>query len=160
MNKAERILEYYESEDFQSNYIPLLFEDLSSNERQIAINLQNIIKYDLEFNDILPNKYLETKTCLKIVNLCEKYMQDDLDSLISTFSNYYVGDSCLVSCSYGEQEEQLEENESQIFDDAGFYVSDRNYAYYDLSGEGIMIDFYRFFNLPNFLEDFTALYQS
>lgn len=136
MNIAERIKAYYETEDFREIYCSMLMEDTES--------CQDNIKKFLEENGETPSKDRVWEVYRFILN--------NLDQFIDTFTNYYVGDNCVDSISFGEQEEQLSIYNTvtkkdytlpylrKVFDREGFYVR-RNYAYYDMSGSGIMIKF-------------------
>ena len=153
-NIAENTLEYYTSEDFNSDYFMHLLEDMSTARH----NLEEAIKDYV--NDLNWPMIGETRTTritevwqTKDLDRIIEYICDNIEDFSSDFSNYWIGHRCIDSISFGEQEEQLtdiynhetgktfalEEMQKQ-FEEAGFYVNGE-YAYYDMRGEGIKVDF-------------------
>lgn len=137
---AQRILNYYDSEDFKSNYISCMLEARNEwNER-----VKKITKEQFELN--LTDEQIE--------KVCEA-IYENVDDYISDYSNYYVGHCCVDAVSFGEQEEDLSSITNnrtgrdytknyliKSFDKAGFVVNKSEYgvlAYYDMSGEGLRI---------------------
>lgn len=134
-NIAKRIIDYYGSEDFQEEYKQLLFEEFCQNKDEI---IDKIIHIVLNEQNIKCSKLLAS-------SIYDEILQD-FDTYIDTFQNYYVGYCCLGAVSFGEQEEQLSgigmnlKYLRHIFNKEGFYVSKDNYAYYDMSGSGLMVE--------------------
>ena len=146
MTIAESIKSYYESEDFKSDYAINLMEDRSN-----AIDrIQSIAKNEYYFEKFYgKNIELNKIQCEQII----EFIENNYSDFETDFHNYYVGSTCIDSVSFGEQCEQLEGLHNcktgknytlpylkKCFDEAGFVVNDDNYAYYDMSGSGIMID--------------------
>ena len=145
MTIAERIQSYYEHVDFISNYAMYLFEDTSDVKNRIADIAQK--EYDFEkmygCNLFLKDEHIEQ---------IYEYILENEEEFTGNMNNYWVGDTCIASITYGEQEEQLTGLRNhrtgkdytlpylrKCFDEAGYYVNG-DYAYYDLSGNGIRID--------------------
>lgn len=146
MTIAEKIQSYYESDDFESNYAHLMLEDSDNCIAQI----KEIAKNEYEFEEYYgKNINLTTEQAEEVLN----HIRENMDDFQGHMSNYWVGHTCVDSVSFGEQEEQLEGIYNhqtgkdytlpylrKAFDDAGYYVTDNNYAYYNLSGSGLRID--------------------
>jgi hypothetical protein len=150
MNIATKILEYYTTDDFKNNYLDVLYESFSNDENDIVnrvLSLFNTSNYETE-------KYL---TNHKIINMDQakkiyNFISENLESFITDFNGCYVGATSLYSVSFGEQEEQLADIYNhktkksynvnylkKIFENEGFYISESNYAYYNLDA-GLHID--------------------
>jgi len=133
-NIAKRIIDNYESDYFQEQYKQLLFEEFCQNKDEI---IDKIIHIVLNEQNIKCSKLLASSIYDEILSEFNEY--------IDTFQNYYVGYCCLGAVSFGEQEEQLDgigmnlKYLRHIFNKEGFYVSKNNYAYYDISGSGLMV---------------------
>lgn len=145
MNIAERTISYYESDDFKSEYAMYLFEDREYCLDQLQIAVRNEIWMN---HDGTVKEKWEDSDLERILN----YIIENAEDFLDDFCNYYVGDMCISSISFGEQEESLRGiNNSdtgkdytlpylkRVFDKEGFYI-DRNYAYYDMGGDGIKVD--------------------
>lgn len=153
MNIAKRFIEYYSSEDFINNYAEYLLEDTQSAIDRIMTAV-NGGSYDLI-------KYYASNLCdhawhmkLKIDRLqAEEILEHIIDNIedYTEQSSVYVGDCCIDYIHLGEQEEQLSDLYNhktgknyninylkRIFEKEGYSVSS-NYAYYDLSYEGVGI---------------------
>lgn len=148
-NIAERSKSYYESEDFKNDYSFYLLESFTSNKSEVLNRIQS------SFEDYYFEKkygfsaYITRDEAKEIFN----FILDNFDSFVDTFRNYYVGSCSLESVSFGEQEEQLTDiyNHNtgkdyslpylkKVFNQAGYYVNKQNYAYYDLSNEGLQVN--------------------
>ena len=135
---AESILSYYESKDFEWDYIDALIDQADDD------HLQKLV---IEICEDEFGITIFAEQARKIV----EYVYENINEFVKRFSGYYVGRNCLDSISFGEQEEQLfdiynhetgrayELHEIQpIYEEAGFYVNEE-YAYLDLSGEGLCV---------------------
>lgn len=143
MNIADRIKAYYETDDFKSNYLEVLFETFADDENDIINNilrLFNVSNYETE--QLSNHKIIDRKQAKLIYD----FIYNDLESFVSDFNNYYVGYTSLCSVSFGEQEEQLEglynhktgkeyniSYLKKVFAN-DFYVSNNGCAYYTVSG--------------------------
>jgi len=98
--------------------------------------------------DIFPSMTINQDTAEKVY----QYILDNIEDFVSEFYNYYTGGTDLESVPYGEIEEQLTGIHNhktgkdytlpylrKVFDQAGYYVSG-DYAYYNMSSEGLYID--------------------
>jgi len=129
MNNAERTLEYYESKDFEGMHYNRLFEFFLEDKSNILDRIKNIVDLELDIE-------LNSNQTKEIYN----YVENNFEEHITRFCSYYVGDNSLESVSFGEQEEQIEPSEAEIYSTAGFYVNEENTsAYCDMSSEGIHI---------------------
>lgn len=144
MSIVDRIKAHYESDDFKSGYLEVLFETFADDENDIINNilrLFNISNYETE-TYLSNHKIIDRKQAKLIYD----FIYNDLESFVSDFSNYYVGYTSLCSVSFGEQEQQLEglyNNKTgkeynisylkKVFAN-DFYVGDNGYAYYTVSG--------------------------
>ena len=135
---AESILSYYESEDFEWDYVDALIDQADDDYLQKRVI--EICEYEFGIT-------IFAEQARKIV----EYVYENINEFVKRFSGYYVGRNCLDSISFGEQEVQifdpfnLETGESYelheispIYEEAGFYVNE-GYAYLDLSGEGLCV---------------------
>ncbi len=135
---AESILSYYESEDFECDYVDALINQADDDYLQKRVI--EICEYEFGIT-------IFSEQARKIVG----YVYENIDEFVKRFSGYYVGRNCLDSISFGEQEEQIfdilnpETGEvyelheiSPIYEEAGFYVNE-GYAYLDLSDEGVCV---------------------
>ena len=151
MNIAEIIKNGYESDDFRSNYEMMLGED-THNVFQNVKKLLTDNKWEIEERLGIKLPYCSNEQCQKATD----YILKNIGDLTTTFNGYYVGNYCIDSVEFGEQEEQLEFTNHKtgkpytkaylrkIFDSAGFYVSKcGGYAYYVVSG-GVMLDMSKF----------------
>lgn len=142
MNIAQNIIQYYESEDFRNNYLDTLLEDIETAKYQLN-EMQKTVEWDVYFGNLRLTKEQQ----LILID----FMRENHEDFIGTFSGYYVGSLVVDSVAYGEQCEQLTDITNYrtnkpytkrylkyIFDKEGFSVID-NYAYYDMSGEGIYL---------------------
>ena len=84
---AKGILANYESEDFKSNYVPLLVEDTHN----IAAQVKRILQRE---NDFSAGEQSETIT---------EYILENYENHVLDFSGYHVGDMCVSSVTFGEQ---------------------------------------------------------
>uniref|UniRef100_A0A6M3Y0C5 Uncharacterized protein n=1 Tax=viral metagenome TaxID=1070528 RepID=A0A6M3Y0C5_9ZZZZ len=129
MNNAERTLEYYESKDFEGMHYNILFEFYLEDKSNILDRIKNIVDLELDIE-------LNSNQAKEIYN----YVENNFEEHITHFCSYYVGDNSLESVSFGEQEEQIEPGEAEIYSTAGFYVNkEKTSAYRDMSSEGIHI---------------------
>ena len=139
INIAQRQIAYYESEDFVWEYVGCLSEMFDEDYRGI---IKNAIEEDFE---ITPTN--------DQVNNVKKFIQNNLDKFVETYSNYCAGNRCIANVDFGEQEVQLADIYNhrtkknydirylrRIFEKEGFYVNG-NYAYYNMESSGIMIEF-------------------
>lgn len=150
MNIAQRIKDYYESDDFKSNYLYCIYENF--NEFDIIPRIEQVLNsYECEVK--YGASLVLTKLQLKQVF---DYIYENFEEFEDTFNGYYTGGNDIDSMSYGEQEEQLEglfnhktnkpytmKYLKHIFDEEGFYISDNGCAYYDMSGEGVYINLFK-----------------
>jgi hypothetical protein len=138
LTTAQRMVEYYSTNDFKGNYADCLKESFYYN-RDVIIN--RIEEY-FNLSNYETQKYLKNwfKIDSKQAQLIHDFIYENLEDFIDDFRGAYVGPTSLDSVSFGEQEEEINEDEKQQFEDAGFYVNDRNYAYYDLSYDGLHVD--------------------
>jgi hypothetical protein len=134
MNIAQRIIQSYSSEDFISQYSSFLGEDTHN----CIDNIQRILSthYDIDIGH-----YDAEKILIWFYTNGETRL----------FNGFYVGDECIDSVSFGEQEVQLDfmnyntkkpYNQKylrKVFDEEGYEISG-DLAYYNLSG-GVMYDF-------------------
>ncbi len=157
MNIAQATKNYYESDDFKGNYWDCLLQDQS----QCMEALKKIIDYIIWDNNSFNIEGKQPPKLRSIHNWEQAdlhrildYITENFEDFVDDFYNYYVGHNCIDSVSFGEQEEQLEELMNhktgkdygmrylrEVFDREGYYVNDDNYAYYDMSGSGIIIEF-------------------
>lgn len=146
MTLAERILEYYEHEDFRNNYAEHLLEDRSRAIERIKEFCRDKYGDVSEYYGI--HIWLTDEQAEEILD----YIIDNADEFTDTYRSYYASSTCIDSVSYGEQCEQLTEIYNpqtgksyslpylkKAFEEAGYMV-DGKYAYMDLSGEGVYID--------------------
>ena len=145
MNIAQTIKNYYEHEDFKDNYAIYLLED-----RENCINnISKELSKWFYFEDYTTNSNLkiDREDSERILD----YLRDNYEKFIDTFNSYYVGNYCIDSISFGEQEEQLTglynhktkkdydlKYLQKVFEQEDFIVNG-NYAYYDLSSDGVAI---------------------
>ena len=135
---AESILSYYESKDFEWDYVDALIDQADDDYLQKRV---------IEICEDEFGITIFAEQARKIVD----YVYENIDEFVKRFSGYYVGRNCLDSISFGEQEVQIfdlfnletgecyELHEIQpIYEEAGFYVQE-GYAYLDLSDEGMCI---------------------
>ena len=135
---AESILSYYESEDFEWDYVDALIDQADDDYLQKRVI--EICEYEFGIT-------IFAEQAREIV----EYVYENIDEFVKRFRGYYVGRNCLDAISFGEQEVQifdlfnLETGESYelheispIYEEAGFYVNE-GYAYLDLSGEGLCV---------------------
>lgn len=164
MNIAKRIVAYYSTEDFKDNYIQCLYEQYNDNKDTIVDNilrLFNVSNYETE-TELSNHKVLSREQAIQVYD----FIGENLEQYTKDYTNYYVGYTSLASIAFGEQEEQLEglinhktgeEYNKQylrtVFDKECFYVSDDNYAYYNLSDDGLHIDL---LNDVEAIDDFIA----
>lgn len=144
MNIAQKIIQYYESEDFRNNYLDTLLEDIETAKYQLN-EMQNTVEWDVYFGNLRLTKEQQ----LRLID----FMRENYEDFIGTFSGYYVGSLVVDSVAYGEQCEQLTDIRNHrtnkpytkrylkyIFDKEGLTVDNKvEYAYYDMSGEGIYL---------------------
>lgn len=151
-NIAERCLAYYDHKDFKDNYSYVLFESFNNDEADMInriIDLFNVSNYETQ-KELSNWKIIDRKQAKEIFD----FINVNFEQFTDSFKSYWVGDTSLDSISFGEQEEQLEglynyktskpysvKYLRRIFDAAGYYVSEkRDYAYYDISSDGLHID--------------------
>lgn len=145
-NIAKRFIDYYEHEDFISNYVWVLAEIFNDNKETIIETIIDSIS--MKYSDFDGHALLLTE---KQAGDIYQYINDNFDDFVTPYNGYYVGHTCLESCEFGEQEEQLTgiynhktgkdyslQYLKRICDEEGFYVSG-DYAYYNLDG-GIYIE--------------------
>lgn len=160
MNLAAQQIDYFETNDFKNMYSDSLFESYSNNESDIVnriISLFNVSNYETE--KLSNHKILDRQQAKKIYD----FISENIEDFTCDFNGYWVGPVSLENVSFGEQEVQLSDwyNHKtgknyglnylkKVFSDAGFYVNDRNFAYYDLDA-GLHIDL---LNCPDLLNDF------
>jgi len=151
MNIAQRIKEHYNSDDFKNMYSEVLFESFNYNENDIVERIESLFNTsNYETQKYLKNHKTLTKKQSKLVY---DFIVENFEEFTSDFKNYYVGYTSLDSVNFGEQEEQLDgifnyktgKNYSinylkKVFESECFYVNESDYAYYDLSDEGLHID--------------------
>ena len=121
-NWIDRTLNYYDSDDFKNMYAENLLEDS-----------HNCIDNIMRVSSLCFNLELNREQARQIFEEIQ-YNFPELD----TFNGYYVGDNCIDSVSFGEQETELPTDflpVTELMTD--FYLS-RGYAYYVVSG-GVMI---------------------
>ena len=144
MTIAESIKNYYESDDFKDNYAMYLFEDTSD----VKDKIKDVCK-SYEFNEYYGKKIDLTD---EQTNQIFEYVCDNEESFTKDMHNAYVGYTCIASICFGEQEEQLTDIYNhktgksytlpylkKCFDNAGYCING-DYAYYDMSYDGIYID--------------------
>ena len=145
--------EYYQSDSFEEGYYDVLDEIYREEKQDVLDRIQDIWINQYNHNpfsigDIQPPLSTEQ------LEFIYQYIQDNPADYTTRFYNYYVGDCCLCSVEYGEQEEQIEIDpfqnlESQLEPFSEFYINtDRIsgsmqwgfyvYGYYNLSGDGLM----------------------
>ena len=158
MNVAQKTISYYDSKDFKGNYLDQLHENYQNNEATIVnriIDLFNVSNYETQ-------KYLtnwlniDRDQAKKIYT----FIDENFEDFTTSFNGCYVGYTSLESVQFGEQEEQLDFTNhktnkpyklsylKKIFDKEGFYINDRNYAYYNLD-KGLHVDLLRASKLLN-----------
>jgi hypothetical protein len=146
MNIAQKIKDYYDSEDFQSDYIMLLLEDLQYNSDYLIDEALSRYFYFEKYSNN-PGIEIEREDIQRI----QDYVYENYEDFLSTFHSDYVGDYCIASVAFGEQETQLDGLRNhktgkdytlkylqKLFDLEGFYVSGE-YAYLDKSDEGLKL---------------------
>jgi hypothetical protein len=117
-------IEYFESENFESDYLDILYTDLEPcycKERLFELYKND----DVASADI---KYF--------CNNIKEVFHYNLLPEYKRFSNYYVGDYCIASLSFGEMEIELCAIGNNEIND--FCISGE-YGYYDLSSNGLYI---------------------
>lgn len=149
MNIAENVKSYYTHIDFEDMYLFSMCEDSSAIEEYISEAVKN-----WDFEDITKGQFNGLDITNNGAEYLAGYIFDNANDLYTTFNSYYVGSLCVASCSFGEQCEQLDGLHNsrtgknytlpylrKCFEDAGYCInkSDKNCAYYDLSGSGVMI---------------------
>lgn len=150
MNIAQRFIDYYETEDFESNYAFVLDEIFSDEERDIKQRITEIIS--LEYSDFDGHALVLTEEQEEEIY---QYIKDNIDEFIERYCHAYVGSSSLASVSFGEQEEQLTglynhntgkeyslKYLQKTFESEGYYVDD-DLAYYNLGYEGLHVDLFK-----------------
>ena len=149
LNIAQRCKEYYENDDFINNYRQLLFEMYNENEGDVINSIIEIIQHEYYFEKRYGFNKLITKEQAKVIY---DYISNNFELFESTMSNYYVGHGCLESVDFGEQEEKLiglynhrtgkdytMKYLRYIFNKEDYTIN-RDYAYYNLSGDGIQVN--------------------
>ncbi|MHA1952457.1 MAG: hypothetical protein ACW96U_00735 [Candidatus Heimdallarchaeaceae archaeon] len=136
MNVAKRTLSYYESEDFEDMYSEVLYDIvIDEDEKRWKKALDEIgINADSEFLEEI-----------------KEYVIDNMWEFTERASGYWMRSGEVARCCFGEQEEQLTgiynhrtekdygiQYLRKIFKQEDFFVKE-NYAYYDLSDEGIAV---------------------
>ena len=135
VNIAKRIVEHYDSEEFRANFYQLLCDNMEQSRTGCIAQIMRYFSVrGTEANEIYSEIY------------------NNIEQYIDTYRNYYVGSDCLESVSFGEQEEQIfdlvnhttgkpysKKYVRDVFEKEGFTVGNE-YAYYDLSGEGLYVD--------------------
>lgn len=127
INNAQLALDYYSHDDFKGNYVQALCDDLEyRSEESIAEEIESY-------------NFMED-TDHKIDNIEEftQFIYDNIEEYITDFYNYYVGDYCIASVAFGEQCEEIGDEDQQMYEDVDFFVIE-NYAYYDLSDTGMCV---------------------
>jgi len=132
-NELNSVKEYYNSDDFKDNYGFILMEDLQN----YAVDrlIENSKTWDICNNREHP---LSEESANKIVDYINEQFDD---TYVREYRNYYVGNDCIASVEYGEQEHELENKFDKDKDnDCDFYIDDENrFAYYDMSSSGLYI---------------------
>lgn len=145
MSVAQSTLAYYESDDFKENYAFCLLEDRDAVTDRIITLVRQGYEVEKEYGS---NIYLEQEQALEIY----EYILENMEEFMRDFGGGYVGYTSIDSIGFGEQEEQLTgiynhetggeytlEEMQKDFEENGFYVSGE-YAYYDMSYDGVHID--------------------
>lgn len=146
MNVAESFKAYYEHPDFIGGYAQFLGEDVSN----CIDAIKRICRSSYNFSQWYgKNIYIADEQAEQVLNWFIENQSEETDE---TYENYYVGDSCIDSVCFGEQEEQLTgiynrktgkdyslKYLQRAFDEAGYFVS-KDLAYYDLSDSGVKWD--------------------
>jgi hypothetical protein len=114
-------LNYYESDDFKNNYAESLLEDRHA----VVSNIKRVA--DICFDIKLNNQYAE--------QIYEHLLEIPYND---KYSSYYVGENCLDSVQFGEQEEEFEFDflpVKNIIDRE--FVFNHGYYHRDLGGAGL-----------------------
>ena len=130
--ELKTIEDYYNSEDFKSEYAMWLLEDLDS----VVDRLVDISKREWDIIEDLPLT-LDRPMALAII----EYVRENMEEYVYDFRMNYVGYDSVDSVSFGEQEHELS-NVSEVKGDwvDNFYIDDDGkYAYYDMSSSGVQI---------------------
>jgi hypothetical protein len=131
-NWALNLIDHYDNENFQDMYWDAITDDIHYNTDSIEFVLHR------EFG------VFSGQASTAMLEEIADYVKDNHNDFCGTFSNYWVGNYCLASISFGEQEEEVPEEylasqeAREAIDKAGFYINDDGYAYYDMSSSGIM----------------------
>ena len=140
IQEASGQIEYYNHEDFEGSYADYLPEEFNAN--SIADRSRNIET----INDFLYRKGKEVDTRLIVDNYDEIVDFIYNNPKFRRYRGYHSMKGDLCSCSFSEQEEQVEgwtADKQLAFENAGYVVNDHDkdgfYAYYDLSSEGIAL---------------------
>lgn len=134
-NIARVIIEYYDSDDFKSDYVQVLCDNMEESRDECIGRICRYFSVDKKMAEEI---YAE--------------IYENIEQYIDTYRNYYVGPDCLESVSFGEQEEQIfrlvnhatgkpynKKYIRDIFEREGFTVVNEC-AYYYLCSDGIYID--------------------
>ena len=159
MNIAERIKWYYDTYDFKENYASCLFESYHNDKDIIIQRIYDLFNGDnYETEKYLINYFaIDKDQALKIYD----FISENFEAFTKDMVNYYVGYCALDSISFGEQEEQMSGIYNHktgknytlkycqlVFNAAGFYIRGE-YAYYDLSSDGLQINLLKGSDLLN-----------
>lgn len=126
---AEKIKDYYDSDDFESMYLDVLHEDLINYGAERIKEHLKYYGFDEQYDP-------------EMIEKIHDYLIDNMEEYVDRFKNYYTGGDDVASVSFGEQEEEVPENALlEALDYAGFYVDKKGqYMYYDMSDEGIYVN--------------------
>ncbi len=144
---ADGSISYYESKDFKENYKEHLFTDTNACIQRIMAITRG---YDFQqkYGSYIYTTYDQAEKILDhIIENQEEFMRD--------MTSWYTGGRDITSVEFGEQEEQLSgiwnkelhkeypiEEVKADYEDNGSFIINGDFAYYDMSGSGVYVDFF------------------
>lgn len=142
-NITQNLVDYYSSDDFKSNYADALLEDTHYVSEKIK-DMWKSYEFEKQFPKIV-EMYPDGPNQVQIDDLL--YVLNDSEYVVDAFAMSW-SPMYIDGVMFGEQEEDISEyverfgrdSVVQSFEDADFVISG-DYAYYNLSYDGIAIDF-------------------
>jgi len=154
-------IDYYKSGDFEEQYMFLLQELFDNEENEILYRIKTILAFPTNPWGLDADLYQASEHYVEATNELAKeiydYIQGNLETFVDRYTGYYVGYYSLESCQFGEQDIPVDMfvnkygkqyNKKMLqsaLDKKGIYfdpeqaVCGCEYAYYDLSDEGIHV---------------------
>ena len=127
VEEMKTLVEYYQSDDYKSDYYYFLMEDLREYGSSRLISVANK-EWGIILHDDRAHKVVE-------------YIINNLDDYVSDYTNYWVGTESISAIAFGENEEEIPQGfDRDKDDDMGFYIpEDGEYMYFDMSDRGLNV---------------------